>query len=174
MSLFSLCLTYTLICQTCLTAPDPGRISQQARRHTDCTIFSHPKSRHRPMQSATLIFLPSLSLSLSYFLCPLPNSPLNLCHFLPSPTASIHICPRSASFKSFLLYHCHAPCCFSPARVSLSSFLPPETLLSLCLFVLLSILKRLPDIFRQAWFSSFKTFLTSSHSLNNMSIKFHV
>lgn len=155
MSLFSLCLTYTLICWMRLTAPDPGRISQQARQHTDCTIFSHPKSRHRPMQSSTLICLPTVSVSLSHFLCPSPNSPLHLCHFPLSPTASIHICPRSPSLKSFLLYHCHAPRCFSPPRVSLFSL---PTLLSLCLFVLFSSLLNLPNIFRQACFLSFQLF----------------
>lgn len=128
MSLFSLCLTYTLICQTRLTAPDPGRISQQARQHAGRTIFSHPKSRHRPMQSSTLICLPlcfSLHRSLSHFLCPSLNSPSSISVTFPlSPTAFIHICPRSASLESFLLYHCRAPRCFSPPHVSL---LPTET-----------------------------------------------
>lgn len=157
MSLFSLCLTYTLICQTCLTAPDPGRISQQARRHTDRTIFSHPKSRRRPMQSSTLICLPlffSLHFSPSHFLCPPSNSlPPSLSLFL-SPTASIHICPRSPSLESFLLYHCRAPCCFSPPRVSLFPVLHTETLLFLCLFVLLFSLLSLSSIF-PAWFFIF-------------------
>lgn len=108
MSLFSLCLTYTLICQTRLTAPDPGRISQQARLHTDRTIFSHPESRHRPMQSCTLICLPppspSLSLfaSLSFFMS-FPRLPLSISvtfplSLLPLPFISVLARPPSGHF----------------------------------------------------------------------------
>lgn len=154
MSLFSLCLTYTLICQTRLTAPDPGRISQQARRHTGRTIFSHPESRHRPMQSSTLICLPCVSLSISppfiFYVLPLTPS-LHLCHF-PSLLLLPFISP---SLESFLLYHCRAPRCFSPPRVSLFSFLPPETLLSPCLFVLFSTLLSLSSIFRPGFYFFF-------------------
>lgn len=127
-----LCLTYTLIWQTCLTAPVPGRISQQARRYTDCTIFSHPKSRHRPMQSSTLICLASVSFSLTHFLCPSSSSPLHLRHFPVSPTDSIHMCPRSPSCKSFLFYHCHAPHCFVLLHLSC---VPLVKLFFPCVFV---------------------------------------
>lgn len=156
MSVFSLCLTYTLICQTCLTAPDPGRISQQARQHTDHTIFSQPKSRHRPMQSSTLICLPSVSPSFSpplIFYVLLSTLPPSISVTFPlSPTASIHLCPCLPSLESFLLHHCHAPHCFSPPCVSSFSFLPTETPFSLCLFVLLSSLLCLSSIFLPVFF----------------------
>lgn len=88
----------------------------------------------------------SLHLSLSHFYVLLSALLSIYVTFSLSPTASIHLCPHSPSLKSFLLYHCHAPHCFSPPCVSLFPFLPTETLLSLCLFILFSGISCLSNI----------------------------
>lgn len=120
----ALCLTYALVCQTRLTAPEPGRVSRQAQQHMGRTIFSHPKSRHRPAQSSTLICF-SLHCSLSRFFMSFPQLPPSIPATFPlSPTAPIHLCPCLPSLQSFLLYHCRAPHCFSPSRAPVLSYLP--------------------------------------------------
>lgn len=173
MSLFSLCLTYTLICQTRLTAPDPGRISQQARQHTGRTIFSHPKSRHRPMQSSTLICLHSVSLSISPSLIfmsfpqlSLPPSLSLSLSLLLLPFISVLARPPSSHFCFITV----VPLAVSPPLMSLFSFLPT----GLKLFfpcACLSSFSSLSSVFPPG-FHFLKTFLTSSHSLSNMPIKF--
>lgn len=61
-------------------APDSTRPCKSPGRHMGRTIFSHPKSRHRPVQSSTLICLPSIAPSLNFYV--LPSTPsLHLCHF---------------------------------------------------------------------------------------------
>lgn len=119
-----------LICQTRLTAPDPGRVSQQARQHMDRTIFSHPKSRHRPMPSSTLI-----SFSLSHFLCPSLNSlPPSLSlslSLLPLPFISVLAHPPSSHFCFITV----VPLTVSPLLVcpSFPSYLPnSSSLVPLC------------------------------------------
>lgn len=103
-------------------APDSTRPCKSPGRHMGRTIFSHPKSRHRPVQSSTLICLPSIAPSLNFYV--LPSTPSISVTFPLSPTAPIHLCPCLPSLQSFLLYHCRAPHCFSPSRVPFLSCLP--------------------------------------------------
>lgn len=80
-------------------APDstrPWNNFPAGRRHADCTIFSHPEFRRRPMQPSTVICHPCSSLPFLY----LPsNIPLCLCQVSSLP---IHICSGSHSRKSLL------------------------------------------------------------------------
>lgn len=86
------------------------------------TIFSHPKSRHRPVQSSTLICLPSIAPSLIFYV--LPSTPsLHLCHF-PSFSYCSHSSLSLLALPPVMLYHCRAPHCFSPSRVPFLSYLP--------------------------------------------------
>lgn len=131
LSLSSLCLTYTLVGQTRLTAPDPGIISQQAWQHTNCTIFSHPTSRHRPTLSSTLI---SFSLPLSFFMPPPPTISVTFPSLLLLPFIAVLARPPS----SHLCFITVAPLAVSPSRVPLflltrrnSSFLVPVSPLPL-------------------------------------------
>lgn len=159
LSLSSLCLTYTLAGQTRLTAPDPGIISQQAWRHTNCTIFSHPTSRHRPTLSSTLI---CFSLPLSFFMPP-TTATATISVTFPSLLRLPFIAVLARPPSSHLCFIIVAPLAVSPPHVSPSSLLPTETLLSLCLCVLFLI--TLKYLFQEACLLSFTTFLISSHSL---------
>lgn len=163
-----LCLTYTFICQMRLTAPDPGTISQQAWRHADCTIFSHPESRHRPMQPSTVICHPLRS-SLPFLYLP-SDILLSLCHFPLSATNSIHICPRSRSHKSLLSFTVMPLTASFPLHESVKSFVRLNLIFCCTRLPSFFGLLCLSYIFRQAWFSSGTTFLTSSHFLNNMPV----
>lgn len=132
------------------------------QRHADCTIFSHPEFRRRPMQPSTVICHPSVPPSHFYIFPPTSRSvsvkfPLSPSISVLARTPASH-CAPSLSCPSLCL------CLFaSPSFFWLNLFFARLS----SFFSLLS----LSYIFRQAWFSSGPTFRTSSHFLNNMPIK---
>lgn len=162
MSLLSLCLTYTFVCQTRLTAPDPAGISRQAQSPRTAPYLVIQSPDRDLCSPSTLICLSSVSLSVppSQFMS-FPHSPISVT-FPLSPTASIRLCPHSASLKSFLLYHCHAPDCFSLPCVSFPSYLLDLFFPCACLSSFYSLL---PVKYFPAWIF-WELFLTSSRSLN--------
>lgn len=111
-----LCLTYTFMCQTRLTAPDPGTISQQAgdtRTAPYLVIQSSDADQCSPLlSSVTPLFLPPIFISS-------PQHPaLSLSSFLSlHPYLSLLALPQLIA-----LHHCRAPrCVFASSRVPLFS-----------------------------------------------------
>lgn len=111
-----LCLTYTFICQTRLTAPDPGTISQQAggtRTAPYLVIQSSGADQRSPLLSSVPpLFLPPI------FISSLQHPALSLSSFL-----SLHPYPSSlAPPQVIALHHCRAPrCVFASSRAPLFS-----------------------------------------------------